>query len=78
MQNMTSFCCTEAHLDSSILTSDLHVSSHPNIIWKDKSCSIWGCNFDKSSVNLKSLVHKDNKVGNKCHTQDNTRENPSV
>ena len=34
-----------------------------------------------SSVNLKPLVHiKHIKVGNKCHTQDNTdtRENPSV
>ena len=33
-----------------------------------------------SSVNLKSLVHKHNQTGNKCHTQDNTdnRENPSA
>ena len=28
-----------------------------------------------SSVNLKSLDHKHNKIGNKCHTE--TRENPS-
>ena len=25
-----------------------------------------------SSINRKPLVHKHNKVGNKCHTQDNT------
>ena len=32
------------------------------------------------SVNQLSLVHKHDKVGNKCYTQDNmdTRENPSV
>ena len=33
-----------------------------------------------SSVNLKPLVHKHNKAGNKCHAQDSTdtRENLSV
>ena len=33
-----------------------------------------------SSVNLKPLVHKHNKAGNKYHTQENTDtgENPSV
>ena len=33
-----------------------------------------------SSVNQKSLFHKHNKPGNKCHTQDNTNtwENQSI
>ena len=33
-----------------------------------------------SFVNLKPLVHKHDKAGNKCHTKDNTdtRETPSV
>ena len=37
-------------------------------------------NSRPSSVNLKSLIHKHNKAGIACHTQDNTntREIPSM